>query len=405
MTERRAGERDDGVGNDGEIGDAEEAERGAGSDALAERELRRAVETVLPEATGLGVRQADHGKNAVALVAVKGECGGDEREVVLKVGTRFGGPGFLAEPRILSLVGERTEIPVPDVLGVDSGDAIGDPFFVAERVSGRNCECRPHALPPGVFERVCFEAGRNLGELHAAFAFDCFGPVRPTGLGEDDRRRENGDYGSDDGDCGDELGVENVEFGLAVAREFDGWPDLFETWAKKQVGALAGTRFADCVSGLEAYVSDAVEGLRGPFEPVLLHGDYRLGNLLLDERALVGNRGERENATVTNAVIDWEAPVAAHAEYELANAEGILVDWPELDEDRQRTLRERLYAGYEETNSLSRDDAFEQRRRIYRVATRVRLMRNLREEMAGRPEAAIDARAAEHRRFLDRLID
>ncbi|WP_440008721.1 phosphotransferase [Halomicrococcus sp. SG-WS-1] len=370
----------------------------ATDDSLSEDDARRAVETVLPEATVRAVEPADHGKNAVRFVTVA-EPGGETRTVVLKVGTRFGDDGFRAESHLLSLVAERTEIPVPAVLGSDPGETVGDPFFVTEGVDGRNVEASPTRLAPGAFERVCFEAGRNLGDLHGAVAVEEFGALR-----------------SGDG-------------GLAVARAFEDWPSMFGEWAAMQVERLEDGRFADLVPALTSYFEDAADRLAASphsFEPVVTHNDYRLGNLLLDpavtegeERddrldattdangdgdATVGESGDAtvsEGGDVTAAVLDWESPVATTARYELAVTEALLVDWPELDADERARCRERLYAGYETTNALARDEGFEERRRTYRVLARVRLMRNLREEMAGRPERAVDARADEHRSFLD----
>ncbi|RBI61143.1 hypothetical protein DMJ13_15575 [halophilic archaeon] len=376
--------------HDEDVTDESRADDAATDDSLSEDDARRAVEAVLPEATVRAVEPADHGKNAVRFVTVA-EPGRETRTVVLKVGTRFGDDGFRAEPHLLSLVAERTEIPVPAVLGSDPGETVGDPFFVTEAVDGRNVEASPARLAPGAFERVCFEAGRNLGDLHGAVAVEEFGALR---------------FGDD---------------GLAVARAFEDWPSMFGESAAMQVERLEDGRFADLVPSLASYFEDAADRLAASphsFEPVVAHNDYRLGNLLLDPAATEGEeRDDRRDVTtdasgdgeatvsesgdVTAAVLDWESPVATTARYELAVTEALLVDWPELDGDERARCRDRLYAGYETTNALARDEGFEERRRAYRVLARVRLMRNLREEMAGRPERAVDARADEHRSFLD----
>lgn len=388
--------------------DESRADDAATDDSPSEDDARRAVEAVLPEATVRAVEPADHGKNAVRFVTVA-EPGGQTRTVALKVGTRFGDDGFRAEPHLLSLVAERTEIPVPAVLGSDPGETVGDPFFVTEAVDGRNVEASPARLAPGAFEQVCFEAGRNLGDLHGTVAVEEFGALR------------SGDRG------------------LTVARAFEDWPSMFGEWAAMQVERLEGGRFADLVPALASYFEDAADRLAASphsFEPVVTHNDYRLGNLLLDPaategeewddrrdvttdasgdgEATVGESGDGEatvsesgdvivgeGGDVTAAVLDWESPVATTAWYELAVTEALLVDWPELDGDERARCRDRLYAGYETTNALARDEGFEERRRAYRVLARMRLMRNLREEMAGRPERAVDARADEHRSFLD----
>jgi aminoglycoside phosphotransferase (APT) family kinase protein len=124
---------------------------------------------------------------------------------------------------------------------------------------------------------------------------------------------------------------------------------------------------------------------------VVSHGDYRLGNLVFDPDA----------EPVTAAVIDWGTPTAVPAVQDLAVTEFILLDWPETDPDRQQFLQERFYDGYRETNAAVLDrDGFEAHRRCCRFGARLRLMVNLPEEMAGRSEDAVAARAREHREAL-----
>ena len=362
---------------------AEEAATGDADASLSDRDVTRAVGTVLSDATVVDARPADHGKNAVYFVTVAEPDRAEARTVVLKVGTRFGGDAFLREPALLSLVDERTSIPVPTVHGTDDGDVLGDPFFVAEAIPGETAAFSPGDLAPAAFERVCYEAGRNLAALHDAFDVAGVGPLTP-----------GDDGGPDD---------------LAPDREFDDWPALFEAWLGQQVERLADTRFDDCVPALESFVERATERLSGAlepeagFEPVVTHGDYRLGNLRVDAAAVMTDDGETRDewaGDVTNGVVDWETPIAATAEYELAVTEAILVDWPWVDDERDRRLRERLYEGYREEGELASGEAFEKRRRLYRVAGRVRLMRHVEEEMAGRAASAVDDRAAEHRTFL-----
>ena len=382
---------------------AEEAATGDADASLSDRDVTRAVGTVLPDATVVDARPADHGKNAVHFVTVEEPDRAEARTVVLKVGTRFGRDAFLREPALLSLVDERTSIPVPTVHGTDDGDVLGDPFFVAEAIPGETAAFSPGDLAPAAFERVCYEAGRNLAALHDAFDVAGVGPLTPgDDGGPDDGRPDDG----------------GPDAGIALDREFDDWPALFEAWLGQQVERLADTRFDDCVPALETFVERATERLSGAlepeagFEPVVTHGDYRLGNLRVDAAAFDTDGRETTDewgggeptcewdGDVTNGVVDWETPIAATAEYELAVTEAILVDWPWVDDERDRRLRERLYEGYRTVRDLPRDEAFEKRRRLYRVAGRVRLMRHVEEEMAGRAASAVDDRAAEHRTFL-----
>lgn len=323
-------------------------------------EVREAVTGVAPDAAVRDVTPVEEGKNSVYVVTVEDDR--DRRDLVLKVGDHHFAAGCRAEPHVLDAVAERTEIPVPEVLG--TGHFGDDPYFVAERAPGKTLEGEPERLSPDAFEAVCVEAGRNVGKLHAAF------PAGACGL----------------------LGVERGGNDLEFVREFPDWPTHFEAWLTHNAERLADTRFGDLVPVLKERAATMAGQLRelGPFDAVVTHGDYRLGNLLVDPET-----GE------TRAVIDWATPTAVPAVHELAVTEAILLDWPAFDEARQRRLRERFYDAYRRENPGVLDrDGFEAHRRICRFGARLRLMINLREEMTSRPESAVDARAREHRDAL-----
>jgi aminoglycoside phosphotransferase (APT) family kinase protein len=344
-------------------------------------EVREAVAAVLPEVAVRDASGVEEGRNTVYFVTADGFAGADSAgsdpgaedadhpDLVLKVGTHHFAAGCRAEPHVLDAVAERTGIPVPEVYG--TGHLREDPYFLAEYVPCVNPSTDferlgPHCLAPETFERICVEAGRNLGELHDAFPADSWGM----------------------------LGVERGADDLELVRAFPDWPSYCEAWLTHSVERLADTRFVDLVPALEERVASVADELReyGPFDPVMSHGDYRLGNLVLDPDA----------TPVTAAVLDWATPTAVSPVHDLAVTEAVLLDWPAFDADRQRHLRERFYDGYRERNAGVLDrDGFEAHRHLCRFGARLRLMVNLRDEMAGRSEAAVDARACEHREALD----
>ena len=335
---------------------------------LAADRLRKAVTTALPDADLREARPIEAGKNDAYLLVA--ECEGDERELVLKVGDGDFAGGYRAEARVLSAVGERTAIPVPEVVGTGAfGD---DPSLLAERVPGSNPACDPETLASEAFERVCADAGRNLALLHDTFpAGDC-------------------DLIPDDGwgMLALDAGAERLHF----AREFPDWPTYFETWLAHNIDRLEDTRFDDLRPALADRAEEFAAEVRSlaPFESVLTHGDYRLGNLLVDPET-----------GATNGVVDWATPTAAPPAWELAVTEAILLDWPALDDSRQTELRDRLFEEYrDESPGLLGREEFETHRRRCRFGARLRLMVNLGEEMAGRSESAVEARAREHRRAL-----
>lgn len=341
---------------------------------VSDAEIREAVGAALPDADLSEVAPVEEGKNTVFVVTVEPDSApGPEfdpdpdfdsatRELVLKVGDHHFAAGCRAEPHLLELVAERTRIPVPEV--VDTGEFEVGPYFLAERVPGASQTADPDSLAPEAFERVCAAAGHNLGALHDAFPADKWGML------------------------GLEPGADELHF----AREFADWPTYFEAWLTHNVERLEDTRFSDLRPELAERATEMADELRelGPFDPVLTHGDYRLDNLVVDPET-----GE------TNAVLDWATPVAATPVWEIAVTEAILVDRPAFDADRKRELTERLYEAYRRTTdrALAGED-FEARRRRCRFGARLRLMVNLDEEMAGRPDAAVDARAREHRAAL-----
>ncbi|WP_458206229.1 phosphotransferase family protein [Haladaptatus sp. NG-SE-30] len=376
-------------------GDSSDERIGSSNDPLSVSEVRVAMGVVLPDARIVDVTPVEHGKNAVYSLTIERDGGEadhttDPERVVLKVATATDENAFRVEPRLLELVASRTAIPVPrvlgsniggagtgwseagDMLGPDAGNALGRPYFVMEAVEGRTLELRPDELPPDVLERACFEAGRNLGELHASFSFDGFGPVRPDDAGT-----------------------------LRVSSAFENWPTLFETAVKANADRLADTRFGDLVSSIRSHAETVARRLDDDFEPVLMHHDYRLANLVLDSDAVAGSW---DGGTVTNAVLDWGEPATGHAEYELVQTEAVLTNRPELSEKRQETLRKRLYEGYDRTNSLTRDSGFWERHQLYRLATLVRMMKNF-ETILAKTDADADTRATEYRRLLEQWAD
>ncbi|WP_162224126.1 phosphotransferase family protein [Halorussus salinus] len=335
---------------------------------LAADRLREEVGAALPDADLREATPIEEGKNDAYLVVVEQE--GDERELVLKVGDGDFADGYRAEARVLSAVGERTAIPVPEVVGTGAfGD---DPSLLAERVPGANPACDPESLAPEAFERVCADAGRNLALLHETFpAGDC-------------------DLLPDDG--WGMLALDSGADALHFAREFPDWPTYFEAWLTHNVERLADTRFEDLRPALADRAEEFTDQLRslGPFESVLTHGDYRLGNLLVDPET-----------GATRGVVDWATPTAAPPTWELAVTEAILIDWPALGDSRQDELRDRLYEEYrDESPGLLGGEEFETHRLLCRFGARLRLMVNLGEEMAGRSESAVEARAREHREAL-----
>lgn len=333
-------------------------------------EVERLVAAMTDGWTVTEATAAEEGTDAVYFVTA--ETPGGTRQAVLKVCEFVSPEAFRPEPRILALMARRTDVPVPSVFGIlDDHDELPTPAFLMERRHGS--VVGHESLARDALGRVAREAGRNLGEIHAIGTFDGFGLVQ---LARDAGRPAS--VALPDGE------------GLAVADARGSWRDRLWEVAEGSLDDLHD-RFAD----LEGPLRDALESRIAALpdvEPVLIHGDYRLGNLLVD------------SATgATRAVLDWGNHTAGHFESDLASTEQYLCGYALPDADRRRFVREHLYAGYAETNDLDRDEGFRERRETYSLVTRTFPLvwfdlwygdadEEEREEIAERHRAAVEAR-------------
>lgn len=289
--------------------------------------------------------------------------GSPGREIALKY-CRFADPSsVLTEPRILSLVADQTAIPVPEVYGVvDGHDELPAPYFLMERCEGVvAADCHLDEEETAALAR---DAGRHLGRFHRIGRFEGFGTV---------------EYADGEPRVADPRGA---------------WADWFADVVEGPLDHLEDSRFADLVPPLRDYVADATERLRGTdLSPVPCHNEYRLGNVLVDPET-----------RCTTAVLDWGAVVTAPAEYELVRTEQFFSDWAPLDAPIRERVREALYEGYDRTNELERDAAFDRRREWYLAATRIEAMRWLPYRLGDAEPSEREAAAAEHREFVTELV-
>jgi aminoglycoside phosphotransferase (APT) family kinase protein len=158
------------------------------------------------------------------------------------------------EHRCISALGP-TDVPVPNavVLCEDTG-VIGAPFFVMDFVDGvvlRDEELEAGTFAPQVRSRASFAMVETLAALHA---------VRPADVGL-------GDLGRQDG---------------YIARQLKRWRGQLEQ---------STTREMPMMDEAHARLSEAIPE-QGP--ATIVHGDYRLDNMILSEQGEVA------------AVLDWE---------------------------------------------------------------------------------------------------
>jgi len=252
----------------------------------------------------------------------------EDGRFVLKAAVFVDPPRFRVEPRMLALVDEHTDVPVPTPVGfVDDHDDLPAPFFLMEYVpDGRPYE-NTDGLDTDALSRTARDAGRIHAELHSVGSFDAFGSVRPAR------------------DCDrTALSLPSSDAGVGVVDPYDSWSDCFADMLEASLAELdpetpsevTDGRFADLHGYLETRAESAVETVRaGDPEPVLAHVDYRPGNLLL-----------RENGD-TAAVLDWGNVRVTSPAYCLANTEQYLCGRAPLESDRRERIHDALLSGYD----------------------------------------------------------
>ncbi|MBM7517188.1 phosphotransferase family protein [Nocardioides nitrophenolicus] len=224
-------------------------------DELLDR-ATRAARRRTPDAELRGLRRLEGGVSSLTFAStLVGDR--EDRPVVLKVAPAGLAPvrnrDVLRQARVLRALGRLPGFPVPDVLFEDAGDPPDvPPLFAMSLAPGESYEplldvSDAPPTPADVAERVRV-AARALATLQSV-------PPRRIGLG--------------------------AEPPAAVDDELERWRRLFETVD------------ADIAPGHERLYARLAERVPAGIEPRLLHGDYRLANMLFEGPRLA-------------AVIDWE---------------------------------------------------------------------------------------------------
>lgn len=184
--------------------------------------------------------------------------GAGDRAVVIKVAPPGVPPvknrDVLRQARVLRSLEGAPGLRVPKVMFEDPGAPPEvPPFFVMEHVDG---ECFEPILDP--IEGEMLPPGEvRARELHLAGMLAALHDVRPDRVG---------------------LGEEPV---VSLAEELDRWVQLFDTMPEDM-----RPRVPEATAALQASMPE-------PLPPVILHGDFRLGNTLARDGEI-------------RAVIDWE---------------------------------------------------------------------------------------------------
>ncbi|MFC7136953.1 phosphotransferase family protein [Halobaculum litoreum] len=306
------------------------ADTDAGDDADADGspygDVDAALDEAFPGRTVESVTTVHAGNRKRTVVARFGDGRAPATAVVQ---TAPAGSGLRTEAALARSVAARTDVPVPEVLGGGVVPGHGRAFVVTEHAAGEDLHARFVALAPARRTAVAREFGRYLAGLHAAFAFEGYGPV---GL----RGPAGWEAVLDDPDPGSALAVGGRrETTGGIPEASDDWADWFLRYATAGVDALPAG-FDDLRPRLRAELADERPRLPASPPSTLYPWDLRPGNALVDDGRVT-------------AVVDWGQPLAADPALSLAKVEHLVCDWY-LDDDG--SLATAVRAGYRERRPL-----------------------------------------------------
>lgn len=277
--------------------------------------------------------EAAEGTDFVAMLDCETPAG--PTRVVLKVQDFLDPLSFRPEPRLMRLVAERTELPVPEILTMALDDAEYPPYFVMNHIEGDQVTS-PDDLSKAALERVAREAGDHLAQIHEMATWGAYGSLR-----------HEADVDEYDG---------RTPGGLAVMDPTKSWRDSLKAGANGQLDRY-GERFADLEAPLRRAATEVLEHV--PDEPrmSLVNGDYRFGNLLMDAET-----GE------TRAVLDWGNQFTGDPAFDRVKTEDYLCNYASRDDPRRILVRDAIRAGYRNRRPLTVDD---ERREAYLLHSRI----------------------------------
>ncbi|MFC5972024.1 phosphotransferase [Halomarina salina] len=300
------------------------------------------------------------------------------------------------EAALAHAIAARTSLRVPAVRATGRLDGAG--YLVADYAPGVDLHERFTTLPPDERRSVVAAFGRALGTLHETFRFTGHGRLTLDDQEDWDDRN------------GREDRVDPLPDGhrLTVA-DPQSWPSWFDTLANEGLAALP-----DSLADQRGRVAAALDDFSPDDAPATLFPwDLRPGNARYAEDAgeNVDADQSAEDATVDTptgtaaaerlTLIDWGDPLTAHAEFSLAKAEYVVVDWYAPSP----ALRAAFHDGYREARTLAADYRAA-RRPYYRLAAIVRTAVDARGVVTrpGYPERDGDQAMAFHRAHLDRVL-
>lgn len=298
---------------------------------------------------------ADDGHHAVYHLDVETATG--RRQCVLKATPPGKEPTCDDEARLLAVLDAHTSLPVPEVLGVvDEHDRLPTPYFLATTLPGASYDRTELAdFSPTAVERLARSTGRQLAALHGLDVVDAYGFVSVDA-------DETLDGGRPDGDPGR----------IVVDDPTRSWTGYLASEVDRVFPGLEATQFGDLAPAVRTALDARIDGLSGPFDPVVARIDQSLDNVLLDP----------ETSAVTG-LLDFEFAIATTPAYDLAFVAHSLAGghWQYVPEvpDRRETVRSALLDGYRTVGSARAVGQFRENGDCYRLLAAVHAMVNFEE--------------------------
>lgn len=218
---------------------------------------------------------------------------------------------FKAEPRIYDIINEETNIPSPNIVHTElSQEKHGEPFYIMECLPGETPENLVEHLTEQDLMSILRQYGRILSKIHNV-------------------------------QVSDEFGIQGFSEGSFSSSE----PN--QTWSRSLEGAMSSWKHIiqdewDNHPDLDYDPESIKEAVPDHPEPVLVHDDNRLDNILV--------RGDE-----ISGFIDWSTSWTGHRYYDLVRAKYLLIEWDlegnNLDADEER-LENALVKGYMQNQAL-----------------------------------------------------
>ena len=287
-----------------------------------------------------------------AVYFLTADNGGERIEAVLKICTAVPPEDFRPEPFLCRVLRRETSIPVPKIYGVvETHSEYPAPFYLMERCEGTLAEELERT--DELTATVATAAGRHAGEYHQIADFQQFGFLRlDTDFDQSSPTVTLDGRGLAVADPHPDI---DSEIERSLWREYgtETWRAFLESLYQYYIADL-DERFTDLRDPIKSFVEDRFHTVNGSFDSRLSHIDYKYTNVLVDP-----------DTCETTAVLDCGHATAVDPYYDLVVTEHHLCNRAPLYSPDRNRVRGALEAGYEETNSIERDEEFERRRELY----------------------------------------